>query len=145
MTLRSPTSAMLWELWQLTHAEIAWKLMLPLGVALAALGLDAAFEPAVKPTNFPPSDTVAAFALVIIVLPHLAGWRSIGKLNGGAPGFPFSLGYTRPVRTSVLVGLPLAYLTVAQTVIYVVSAMVLRAVTGYAFPLLPAAAWLAGL
>lgn len=145
MTPRSPASAMLWELWQLTRAEIVWKLMLPLGVALAALGLDAAFAPAMKPTNVPPSDTVAAFALVVIVLPHLAGWRSIGKLNGGAPGFPFSLGYTRPVRTSVLVGVPLAYLTVAQTAIYVVSAMVLRSVTGYAFPLLPAAAWLAGL
>ena len=145
MTLRTPAAAIVWELWRLTRAEIAWKLVLPLGVALAALGLDAAFEPPVKPTNSPPSDAVVAFALVVIVLPHLFGWWSLGKLNGGVPGFPFSLGYTRPVRTSVLVGLPLAYFTVAQTAIYVVSAMVLRAVTGYAFPLLPAAAWLAGL
>jgi len=145
MTLRTPAAAIVWELWHLTRAEIVWKLVLPLGVALAALGLDAAFESPVKSTNFPPSDAVVAFTLVVIVLPHLFGWWSLGKLNGGVPGFPFSLGYARPVRTSVLVGLPLAYFTVAQTAIYLVSAMVLRAVTGYAFPLLPAAAWLAGL
>jgi hypothetical protein len=145
MTLRTPLAAIVWELWHLTRAEVAWKLVLPLGVALAALGLNAAFGPPLKPTNFPPSDAVAAFALVVIVLPHLFGWWSLGKLNGGVPGFPFSLGYTRPVRTSVLVGVPIVYFTVVQTAIYLVSAMVLRAATGYAFPLLPAAAWLAGL
>ena len=32
MTLRSPTSAMLWELWRVTRAEIAWRLALPIGV-----------------------------------------------------------------------------------------------------------------
>jgi hypothetical protein len=130
MTLRTPLAAIVWELWHLTRAEVAWKLVLPLGVALAALGLNAAFGPPLKPTNFPPSDAVAAFALVVIVLPHLFGWWSLGKLNGGVPGFPFSLGYTRPVRTSVLVGVPIVYFTVVQTAIYLVSAMVLRAATG---------------
>ena len=45
MTLRSPAVAMLWELWRVTRAEIAWKLALPIGGGLAVLALGAAFGP----------------------------------------------------------------------------------------------------
>jgi hypothetical protein len=146
MRLRSPTSAMLWELWRLTHAEIGWKLALPLGGGLAALGLGAAFAPPGNPAAYQGvTDAVAAFALIVIVIPHLFGWMSMAKLNGGAPGFPLSLTYSRPVRTAVIVGLPMAYLTAMSSAIYLVSAMVLRVTSGYAFPLLPVAAWIAAL
>jgi len=145
MTLRSPIVAMLWELWRLTRVEIAWKIVLPLGVALAALGLGGALAPSDTPASFPVTDAIAAFALIAIVLPQLVPWLSIGKLYGGQPGFPFSLAYTRPVRTSVIVGVPMAYVTVVQTAMYLVSAIVLRVTSGYAFPLLPVAAWLAAL
>jgi hypothetical protein len=146
MTLRSPTFAMLWELWRLTRTEVAWKLALPIGGGLAALALGAAFGPSDNPEEYQVvNDNVAALALIVIVIPHLFGWLSIAKLTGGQPGFPFSLGYTRPVRTAVIVGLPMAYFTVVQTAIYSVSAIVLSVISGYAFPLLPAAAWLAAL
>ena len=50
-------------------------------------------------------------ALVLIVLPNIAGWLSMRKLNRRSdPAFRFHLLYTRPVRTAVLVGVPMAYL-----------------------------------
>ena len=52
MKLRSPTSALLWELWRVTRAEAAWKLALPIALALAALGLGAAFGPANDPKAY---------------------------------------------------------------------------------------------
>ena len=145
MTLRSPIGAMLWELWRLTRAEIAWKLGVPISVALAALALAAAFGPDDPKAYQAVHDGVAALPLIVIILPHILGWLSMGMLNGMRPGFPLSLAYTRPVRTSVIVGLPMAYLTAVSTAIYLVSAMVLRMASGYAFPLLPVAGWMAAL
>jgi hypothetical protein len=146
MTRRSPIVAMLWELWRVTRTEVAWKLVLPIGVGVAALVLGAAFGPPDNPETYQDvNDNVAAFALILIVLPHLVGWVSMAKLNGGQPGFPLYLLYTRPVRTAVIVGLPMAYLTVVSSAIYLVSAIVLRVTSGYAFPLLPVAAWMAAL
>ncbi len=84
-------------------------------------------------------------ALTLIVVPHFMGWLSMAKLNGGRPGFPFYLLYTRPVRTAVLVGVPMAYVTALPAAIYLVSALLLRVTFGYPFPLLPVAAWIAAL
>jgi hypothetical protein len=76
-------------------------------------------------------------------------WLSVAKLNGGRfmdgyrPGYPFYFLYTRPVRTSVLVGVPMAYLAASAVAAYLVSALVLRATFGYPFPLVPLAAWIA--
>ena len=78
-------------------------------------------------------------------MPHIVGWMSVAGLNGGRPGFPLYLHYTRPVRTAVIVGLPMAYLTALSSAIYLVSAFLLRVTSGYAFPLLPVAAWIAAL
>ena len=112
---------------------------------MTALLLGAAFGPPRYQDVANINDAIAAFALIIIVLPLLVPWMSIAKLNGSQPGFPFYLGYTRPVRTAVIVGLPMAYLTAVSSAIYLVSAIVLRVTSGYAFPLLPVAAWLAAL
>jgi hypothetical protein len=138
MTLRSPIVAMLWELWRVTRTEVAWKLALPIVASMAILALSSSQPELVKDAN-------AAVALVLIVIPHLAGWLSMGKLNNGRPGFPLYLHYTRPVRTAVIVGLPMAYLTAVSSAIYLVSALLLRVTSGYAFPLLPVAAWIAAL
>jgi hypothetical protein len=70
---------------------------------------------------------------------------SMARLINGRTGFPLYLHYTRPVRTAVIVGLPMAYLTAASVAIYLVSALLLRVTSGYAFPLLPIAAWMAAL
>jgi hypothetical protein len=144
MTMSSPVRAIVWELWRVTRAEVAWKLALPIGAGLAALALGAAFGPSDNPKAYEDAnDNLAALALILIVIPHVVGWVSVAKLNGSRPGFPLSLMYTRPVRTAVIVGLPMAYLTALSAATYLVSASVLRAASGYAFPLLPVAVWMA--
>ena len=136
MTTRSPIVAILWETWRVTRVEAAWKLAFGIVGGLAALALGAAVGPA---------DEYAALAMTLLVLPHLVPWLSLGRLNGGRPGFPISLHYTRPIRTVVIVGVPMVYLTAMSSAIYLVSALLLRATSGNAFPLLPIAAWMAGL
>jgi hypothetical protein len=144
MTLRSPVVAMLWEQWRLTRSEIAWKLALGIGGALTVLVLFAAFQPSEAANRYQDAmDIAAAIALILIVMPHLAGWWSMSTLNSGRRGSPLGLLYTRPVRTAVIVGLPMMYLTAVSSAIYLVSALVLRVTSGYAFPLWPVAAWIA--
>ena len=146
MRMRSPIAAMLWELWRVTRVEAAWKLASGIVGALAVLALSATFAPA---DNAKRSEDVmdmgAAIAMTLLVLPHLVPWLSLARLNGDRPGFPLYLHYTRPVRTAVIVGLPMAYLTAMSSAIYLVSALLLRVTSGYAFPLLPVAAWIAAL
>ena len=134
--MRSPVVAILWETWRVTRAEAGWKLAFGIVGGLAALALGATVGPA---------DEYAALAMTLLVLPHAVPWLSLGRLSGGRPGFPLSLHYTRPVRTVVIAGLPMAYLTATSSAIYLVSALLLRGASGYAFPLLPIAAWMAAL
>lgn len=146
MTLRSPVAAILWETWRVTRVEAAWKLACGIGGALAVLALSATFGPTDDAKKYEEvMDFGAAIAMTLLVLPLLAPWLSPAALNGGRPGFPLYLLYTRPVRTAVIVGLPMAYLTAMSSAIYLVSALVLRVTSGYAFPLLPVAAWIAAL
>ena len=140
MTLRSPVLAMLWENWRLTRVEAAWRLALGIVAPSAVLVLFGAVAP-----NEAAKDFGAAIALTLIVMPHFVGWLSMAKLNSGRPGFPLDLLYTQPVRTAVLVGVPMAYLTALPAAIYLVSALLLRVTSGYPFPLLPVAAWITAL
>ena len=145
MTARSRIVAMLWEIWRVTRVEAAWKFAVGIG-GLAVLGLCATLAPADDAKRHEAiMDTGAAAAMILLVLPHLTGWLSLAGLNGGRPGFPLHLHYTRPVRTAVIVGLPMVYLTAVSSAIYLASALLLRVISGYAFPLLPVAAWMAAL
>src|SRR4029434_6291127 len=121
----SPILAMLWENWRLTRVEVAWRLALGIVGSLGVLAVFSSQREGVKGFS-------AAIALILIVLPHFAGWLSMAKLNSGRPGFPLDLLYTRPVRTAVLVGIPMAYLTALPAAIYLVSALLLRITSGYA-------------
>ena len=145
MTARSRIVAMLWEIWRVTRVEAAWKFTVGIG-GLAVLGLCATLAPADDAKRYEAiMDTGAAAAMILLVLPHLTGWLSLAGLNGGRPGFPLHLHYTRPVRTAVMVGLPMVYLTAVSSAIYLASALLLRVTSGHAFPLLPVAAWIAAL
>ena len=146
MTTRSRIVVMLWEIWRVTRVEAAWKLAFGIVGALAVLALSAAFAPADNAKRYERiMDDAAAIAMILLVLPHLMGWFSLARLNGGRPGFPLYLHYTRPVRTAVIVGLPMVYLTAVSWAIYLVAALLLRVTSGYAFPLLPVAVWMAAL
>jgi hypothetical protein len=124
---------MLWELWRVTRVEILWRLAFGTLGGLAVIALDQR------------SDKVfgAVVAMIFLVMPHYIGWVFLSRLNGGRAGFPLYLLYSRPVRTSVIVGLPMAYLTIVPAAIYLVSAFLLRVISGHPFPLLPVAAWIA--
>jgi hypothetical protein len=133
---------MLWEFWRVTRVEIAWRLAIGISGGLAIIALVWTLETTGLPQY---RDFSAVVAMVLLVMPHYLGWLFLPRLNRGRPGFPFYLLYTRPVRTSVIVGLPMAYFTIVPAAIYLVSAFLLRVISGYPFPLLPVAAWIAAL
>lgn len=139
MTMRSPVVAMLWEHWRLTRTEAVWHAGVSITAASAVLALFASVA-----TNDIARDVGARIALILAVLPHMVGWFSINMLNITRTGFPFHLLHTRPVRTATAVGVSMWYQAAAAAALYVVSALVLRLTSPYAFPLLPAAAWIAG-
>ena len=146
MTLRSPVAAILWEAWRVTRVEAACKLGFAIGGGLGVLALCATFAPAGDARRYEAvMDMGAAVAMTLLILPHLVPWLSPGRLNNGRSGFPMYLHYSRPVRTAVMVGLPMTYLTAMSSAIYLVSALLLRVTSGFAFPLLPVAAWIAAL
>ena len=134
--MRSPIQAMLWEIWRVTRGEIAARLALGIVGSLIVLASCAALGY---------SNVGAAISLGVLVAPHFIGWPFLSRLNGGRFGFPLHLLYTRPVRTPVIVGLLMAYLIAVPSAIYLLSALVLRVTSGYPFPLLPVAAWIAAL
>ncbi len=138
--MQSPVVAILWENWRVSRPEVTWRLALGIVGGAVVMALFAAVAPSKVIKDFG-----AVIALALVVVPNFIGWLSFLKLNGGLPGFPFYLLYTRPVRTAVLVGVPLAYVTVAPAAIYLVSVLLLRVTFGYPFPLLPVAAWIAAL
>lgn len=140
MNMRSPIVAMLWETWRVTRVEAAWKLALVVVVPLAALTLSVVLAPSAV---FAPSENPGLYE-VLLFLPHIVGWLSLAAIDGGGkPRFPFYLHYTRPIRTAVMVGVPMAYLTSVTFAIYLVSAFLLREVSGYPFSVVPTAAWVA--
>ncbi|HET9385604.1 MAG TPA: hypothetical protein VFO67_10680 [Gemmatimonadales bacterium] len=143
MTMRSPIIAMLWENWRLTRAEAAWHLAL--GIVAASAVLVALAAVAAVAGNEAAKDRWAVMALIVVFVPHVIGWFSVNKLMVERAGFPFHLLYTRPVRTAVAVGIPMAYLAALPAASYLVSALLLRITSGHAFPLLPAAAWITAL
>ncbi len=131
--MRSPIVAMLWENWRLTRIEAAVRLSLGIAAGAAALALGNA------------SATIAFWILIAL---HAFFWFSIARLNGGRfldgykPGFPLYLLYTRPVPTSVFVGVAMAYDAASCAALYVVSAALLGFAFGQPFPLFSVAAWI---
>jgi hypothetical protein len=146
MSLRSPIAAMLWETWRVTRVEAALKLVFGSMAALAVLAISSAIATAGDGKDSEAiMDFGAAVAMTLLVVPHMVSWQSLARLNGGRAGFSLYRLFFRPVSTPAIVGVPMAYLTALSAAIYLVSALVLRATSGFAFPLLPVAAWIAGI
>jgi hypothetical protein len=129
---------MLWENWRLTRVEAAWRLALGTVSASAVLAVLGAMRPPEALKEF-----VVAVALVLIIAPLFLPWISIAKVRGAQFGFPFYLLYTYPIRTTVLVGVSMAYVAGLAAAVYLVAALVLRWTFGYPFPLLSISASIA--
>jgi hypothetical protein len=127
--MHSPVVAMLWENWRLIRAEAAWRLSLSIVGGLVAFVLVGA-----TPT------------LLVLISLNFTVWVAIAKLKGGRlldgyrPGFPLYLLYTCPIRTTVLVGVPMVSQAALGAAVYLASALVLRLTLDYPFPLLSVAA-----
>jgi hypothetical protein len=106
--------------------------------------VSAAFAPSDNAERYKDlTDSAASIGRMLLYIPHLGGWLSLAALSGGRVGFPLYLHYPRPIRTTVMVGLPMAYLAFVTFAIYLVSAFLLRATAGYPYSLVPAASWIA--
>ncbi len=128
--MRAETTAMLWESWRLTRRVMAF------GVLIAITGGSAILLAVAEP------DLGATLVLLLIGILSLPASRWVGLERGG---FPFYLGYVRPVPTWLLVGVPMAYHAASCAVLYLIPMIVLRTAFGIPFPLLPAAATLAAI
>lgn len=130
--MRSPITALLWEQWRLTRIEMGFRIIVMLigGGALTVL------DKPVAALFF--SGYVMSLMLLSIV--RMNGGRFI---DGYHPGFPLHLLYTRPVLTSEIVGIAMGYMAVAGAAIYIVWALLMRAVFEYPFPVFSVACWMA--
>jgi len=126
-TRLSPILAILWENWRLTLGESAWRLSFGLVAGSAAFAL---------------SRSGATIAVWVLLSQHGIFSMSIAKLTGGRfmdgyrPGFPLHLLYTRPARTSVIVGVAMMYDAVSGAAMYFASAALLGIAFGQTLPLL---------
>ena len=117
--MQTPAVAVLWESWRLTRARL---LLVP---ALPTLCGWALLQGRPAP------------GLVFFVLFALAFAMALSlPLFGTRRAFPLSMAFARPIRTPVLVAVPLAYVFVTAAACYLVPAAILRVVTGVALPLL---------
>ena len=147
--MRTPIAALLWESWRLTRGEMAFRMALALAVggmilaAARALGRVSGGDPAEMAKLVDFGAVITLFLIAFIAMPF---WFGIALLkggrpsDGGKPGFPFTMGYPRPISTGLLAGVPMTYFAVAAAASYVVPAVVLGALFGYSFPLAPVAA-----
>lgn len=132
--LRSPAAAIVWELWRLSRWELAGRIGLQsvwwLG-AFAYLG-----------GNNPEADALSGVVLLMLIAGSFLSWPFTNSFENRRKGFSFYLAFARPVSTSVLVLVPVAFLAVTTAAAYLVPASLLRAVFGIPFPLLSGASML---
>lgn len=126
--MQTPATAMVWELWRLTRREMFFRLAIVVGLASAVLIVKSGDRGEVVPV---------VFFLVVAQATMTALWA---KNVDNQMGFPFYLGFTRPIPTWLLVIVPMAYLGVVSAVSYLIPAIVLRAAFTIPLPLAPVAA-----
>lgn len=152
--MRTPVAALVWESWRLTRFEMGLRIAVAIiggGAPLLVASAAASLGGMTAATRANVADVAGAASLFIMAFVALPFWLCIALLkggrilDGGKPGFPFTIGYPRPVSTGCLVGVPMTYFAIAAAAAYVIPATVLGAIFGYAFPLAPIAAWLVAL
>lgn len=102
--------AQLWELWRLTWGDIVVRI----GGTFAYFWLFTLLPDGV-------TDYLQGIVLIVVVLASLVSglWlNSYDRWSRG--GFPFSLGYTRPIPTFWLVSVPLTWLLISNALIFLV-------------------------
>lgn len=123
----NPATAVLWESWRLSRLSLAFAMLLATmgGTLLIVLPL--------------PGEM--GVTLTVPWLIYLAWFSQFWALKtDNLKGFALRVGFSRPIRTWVLVAVPMAYIAVSSAIAYVVPALVLRTAFGIPFPHFPVAA-----
>jgi hypothetical protein len=123
----TPAVATLWESWRLTRWRLVW---------VPALATFCGWLWSRHAGSF--------LAFVVLFTAAIAMALSLPTFGAG-PGFPLSKSFARPIRTAVLVAAALSHVFLAAAATYVLPAALLRALTGAALPLLPAAVFIGAL
>ena len=115
--MRTPAAAVLWETWRLTRARL---------LVVPSLATICGWVLARLPTN----------PLIFVIL-FAAGFAMALSLPlfGERRAFPLSRAFARPIRTTVLVAVPLAYVFLSAVASYLVPAVVLRTIGSAPLPL----------
>jgi hypothetical protein len=131
--MRTPVMAMLWESWRLTWRQV---------IFFAVLASFSGWAMLAGASNRLDRGGYVVFMLLVLV--SVMALMSMCVVNGRAvAGFPYPLAFGRPVRTSLLVAVPMFYRAVVCAAIYALPTVALRAAFEVPFPLLPVAALLA--
>ncbi len=126
MSRWSPAAAMLWEQWRLTRRQLLF-----FG-ALAGLSGWALLAGAAD------RDRVAYLVLMTLLIVAIMALASMCLVAGRATvGFPYTLAFGRPARTSLFVAVPMLYRAAACAAIYAIPAAALRTAYGVPFPVTP--------
>ena len=122
----TPAAAVLWESWRVSRVRLAVLMFL---ATLGGAGL------IVIPLEGDWSTTLA-----LVLAGFLALFAPWAQSVDSRTGFTMQLGFARPIRTWVLVSVPMAYVGVSCAATYLVPVIALRVAFDIPFPLLPVAA-----
>ena len=120
--MATPVLALLWEWWRATRRQVLF---------FGAIGIFAGWALLARTGN----DGAFVVFILLVSLAVLAWLATLSR--SGRAGFPQPLSFVRPVRTSVLVAVGMFYLAGACVATFAIPAVVLRAVFGAPFPLVP--------
>lgn len=147
--MNNPVFALAWESWRLSRRWYLW--VLPVAFALDYLIMRQASNLATRPQGRGPVMTEEVAAVLIapgafMINFMLAMFATLLAISlGNKSGFPLSFEFRLPVRTSLLVAVPMATLAALCASLYVLPILVVRLVYGVPIPLLPGATLIAAL
>lgn len=124
-----PTSALIWEVWQVSRLELLVRF-------LSLLGLACILRLLVR--DMDPVQQQAVRGLVTIMLLFGAAFSVawLGELDRERSGFSFRLGFTRPVSTSRLVVVPMLFMIASSALYYLLSALAIRVIWQMQIPMI---------
>ncbi len=129
--MRTPAQALLWELWRLARFGFLVRIvgMSLFGVVLFWLAGPGGFGQA----------SIAPLVMQWLVGASLISGLWVNSFDNQKRGFPFTLGFTRPVSTLQLVAIPMAFLASSAALCYLIPVFVLEWLFGISFSWFPVA------
>lgn len=128
--MRGPLRAMLWELWRTSRSEVLGRLGYSIGLVLL-------FAEGARRTGH--TDLLETGRGVVVCVASISSWLSmawIRELDRESTGFSYRLGFARPVSTSRLVLVPIAFGTAISLMCYLLPTALFILLSGVSLPVL---------